>query len=323
MIKLAVDAMGMDKGSEVAVEGILDFLNTYKDVELTVFGKKEELTLLEGKCNIIDCRDVMEMEDGALAILRKKETSMIKAIDYVKTHDLDGVVSGGSTGAFLTAATVYLKLIEGVERAALVSPFPTKDGGNVIILDIGASSENTPQQLLGFAKMGRIFSRAYNNIETPRIYLLSNGAEDKKGSDLVKEAHKLIRESELEGFKGNIEGRDVLYGEADVVVCGGFDGNILLKTAEGTAKVMSDMLKEGFKKNIFTKIGYLFSRSGIKILKERMNYKKYGGAMLVGVNKVVVKAHGSSDGYSFFNALRVSYELAKKEMVNKLKEEMK
>ena len=323
MIKLAVDAMGMDKGSKVAVEGILDFLNTYKDVELTVFGKKEELTLLEGKCNIVDCNEVMGMEDGALAILRKKETSMIKAVDFAKSSEIDGVVSGGSTGAFLTAATVYLKLIDGVERAALVSPFPTKTGGNVIILDIGANSENTPDQLVGFAKMGRIFAKSYNNIETPRVYLLSNGAEEKKGSDLVKETHKLLKDSNFEGFKGNIEGRDVLYGEADVVVCGGFDGNVLLKTAEGTAKMMSDMMKEGFKKNIFTKVGYLFARSGMKLIKERMNYKKYGGAMLVGVNKVVVKAHGSSDGYSFFNALRVCYELASKDMVNKLKEEMK
>ena len=323
MIKLAVDAMGMDKGSEVAVKGILDFLNVYKDVELTVFGKKEELALLEGKCNIVDCNEVMGMEDGALAILRKKETSMIKAVDFAKSEEIDGVVSGGSTGAFLTAATVYLKLIEGVERAALVSPFPTKDGGNVIILDIGANSENTPEQLVCFAKMGRTFAKAYNNIETPRVYLLSNGAEEKKGSDLVKETHQLLKNMEFEGFKGNIEGRDVLYGSADVVVSGGFAGNVLLKTAEGTAKVMADMLKEGFKKNIFTKIGYLFSKSGVKILKERMDYKKYGGAMLVGVNKVVVKAHGSSDAYSFYNALRVCYELASKNMVAKLKEEMK
>ena len=323
MIKLAVDAMGMDKGSKVAVDGILDFLEAYKDVELTVFGNKEELTLLEGKCNVVDCKEVMGMEDGALAILRKKETSMIKAVDFAKGEDIDGVVSGGSTGAFLTAATVYLKLIEGVERAALVSPFPTKDGGNVIILDIGANSENTPEHLVGFAKMGRTFAKAYNNIESPRVYLLSNGAEEKKGSDLVKETHQLLKNSEFEGFKGNIEGRDVLYGSADVVVCGGFDGNVLLKTAEGTAKMMSDMMKEGFKKNLLTKIGYVFARGGMKLIKERMNYKKYGGAMLVGVNKVVVKAHGSSDAYSFYNALRVCYELASKDMVNKLKEEMK
>ena len=323
MVKIAVDVMGMDKGSKVAVDAILHFLDLYKDVELTVFGKEEELALLNGKCNIVNCDEVMGMEDGALAILRKKETSMIKAVEYAKNEGVDGVVSGGSTGAFLTASTINLKLIEGIQRAALVSPFPTVKDKNVIVLDIGANSENTPAHLLEFAKMGKIFAKAFNNLENPDIYLLSNGAEEKKGSDLVKEAHKLIKESNLEGFKGNIEARYALSGDADVIVCGGFDGNILLKSCEGTAKAMSQMLKEGFKKNIFTKIGYLFAKSGVDYVREKMNYKQYGGAMLVGVNKVVVKAHGSSDELCFFSALKVCYDLIKKDVVNKMKEEMK
>ena len=323
MRKIAVDVMGMDKGSAVAVEAIVHFVDLYKDVELTVFGKKEELTKLEGKCEIVDCREVMDMEDGALAILRKKETSMIKAIDYAKNNDFDAVISGGSTGAFLTAATVYFKLIEGVERAALLSPFPTIKDKNVIVLDIGANSDNTPEHLLGFAKMGRVFSKVYNNLETPEVYLLSNGAEEKKGSELVKQAHKLIKESNLEGFKGNIEARYVLNGDADVVVAGGFDGNILLKSLEGMAKTMSSMLKTGFKKNIFTMLGYLLARGGVNYVRDKMDYKKYGGAMLLGVNKVVVKAHGSSDELAFYNALKVCYNLIKKDVVNKMKEEMK
>ena len=323
MKKIAIDVMGMDKGSSVAVEGILEFLKSYKDVELVVFGKKEELAKLEGKCKIVDCNEVMGMEDGALAILRKKETSMIKAIDYAKDNDFDGIVSGGSTGAFLTASTIYFKLIEGVERAALLSPFPTIGEKNVIVLDIGANSDNTPEHLLGFAKMGRVFSKVYNNLENPDLYLLSNGAEEKKGSELVKNAHKLIKESGLEGFKGNIEARYVLNGDADVVIVGGFDGNILLKSLEGMAKTMSSMLKTGFKKNIFTMLGYLLARGGVNYVKNKMDYKKYGGAMFVGVNKVVVKAHGSSDEVAFFNALRVCYELVEKDVVSKMKEEMK
>lgn len=323
MIKIAIDVMGMDKGSKVAKDAILRFLNEYKDVELVAFGNEDELEELKGKCKIIDSKEVMGMEDGALAILRKKETSMIKAINYTKENDFDGVVSGGSTGAFLTASTIYLKLIEGIERAALVSPFPTIKDKNVIILDIGANSDNVPSHLVDFAKMGKVFSSVYNDIEEPSVYLLSNGAEEKKGSELVKEAHKLLKESELKGFKGNIEARYVLDGEADVVVCGGFAGNVLLKSMEGIAKTMSSMLKAGFKKNVFTKIGYLFSRSGVKQLKEKMDYKKYGGAMLVGVNKVVVKAHGSSDEEAFYSALKVTYNLIKKDVVNKMKEEMK
>ena len=323
MIKMAVDVMGMDKGSEIGVKAIKKFLSEFKDVELVAFGKETELKELNELCKVINCEDVMGMEDGALAILRKKQTSMIKAIDYTKEHDFDGVVSGGSTGAFLTASTIYLKLIEGVQRAALVSPFPTLKDKNVIVLDIGANSDNTPDQLLEFAKMGRTFAKVYNDLEEPNIYLLSNGAEEKKGSEVVKQAHQLIKDSNLEGFKGNIEARYVLNGDADVVVAGGFDGNILLKSIEGTAKAMSTMLKQGFKKNIFTMIGYLFAKSGVNQVKEKMNYKQYGGAMFIGVNKVVVKAHGSSDELAFYNALKVCYNLIKKDVVNKMKEEMK
>lgn len=323
MIKIAVDAMGSDKGSSIVVEAVKKFLNDYKDVELTVYGKQEELSELNGLVKIVDCKDVMGMEDGALQIMRKKETSMIKAIEGAKNDDLDGVVSAGSTGAFLTASTIYLKLIDGIQRAALVSPFPTEGEKSVIILDIGANNENTPEHLVEFAKMGKVFSKVYNNVESPRVYLLSNGAEEKKGSPVVKEAHQLLKNSNFEGFKGNMEARYILSGEADVVVCNGFDGNVVLKGTEGTAKLMTSLLKKAFKKNIFTKIGYLFARSGIKEMQAKMDYKSYGGAMLLGVNKVVVKGHGSSDARSFYHAIRVTYELVKKDMITKIKEELK
>lgn len=323
MIKIAVDAMGSDNGSPIVVEAVKKFLNDYKDVELTVYGKVEELKELDGLVKIVDCRDVMGMEDGALQIMRRKETSMIKAIEGAKNDDLDGVVSAGSTGAFLTAATIYLKLIDGLQRAALVSPFPTLGEKSVIILDIGANNENTPEHLVQFAQMGKIFSKVYNDVKEPRVYLLSNGAEEKKGSPVVKQAHQMLKESNFEGFKGNMEARYILSGDADVVVCGGFEGNIVLKGTEGTAKMMSTLLKRGFKKNIFTKIGYLFAKSGVNDMKDKMDYKRYGGAMLLGVNKVVVKGHGSSDARSFYHAIRVTYELIKKDMISKMKEELK
>ncbi len=323
MIKIAVDAMGSDNGSKIVVEAVKNFLNDYKDVEFVVYGKKEELVELEGLTKIVDCADVMGMEDGALQVMRKKETSMIKAIEGAKNDNLDGVVSAGSTGAFLTASTIYLKLIAGLQRAALVSPFPTIGEKSVILLDIGANNENTAEHLLEFAKLGKVFSKVYNDVEKPRIYLLSNGAEEKKGSPLIKEAHQLIKNSNLEGFKGNMEARYILSGDADVVVCPGFDGNVVLKNTEGTAKLFSNLLKKAFKKNIFTKIGYLFARSGIKEMQTKMDYKSYGGAMLLGVNKVVVKGHGSSDARAFYHAIRVTYELIKKDMITKIKEELK
>ena len=323
MIKIAVDAMGSDKGSSIVVKAVKNFLSDYKDVELSVYGKKEELSELEGLVKIVDCRDVMGMEDGALQIMRRKETSMIKAIEGAKNEDLDGVVSAGSTGAFLTASTIYLKLIDGLQRAALVSPFPTAGEKSVIILDIGANNENTPEHLVEFAKMGKVFSKVYNDVKEPRVYLLSNGAEEKKGSPVVKEAHQLLKNSNFEGFKGNMEARYILSGEADVVVCNGFDGNVVLKGTEGTAKLFSTLLKQAFKKNIFTKIGYLFAKSGIKDMQAKMDYKSYGGAMLLGVNKVVVKGHGSSDARSFYHAIRVTYDLIKKDMISKIKEGLK
>ena len=323
MIKIAVDAMGSDKGSSIVVEAVKKFLNDYKDVELIVYGKQEELNELQGLVRIVDCKDVMGMEDGALQIMRRKETSMIKAIEGAKNEDFDGVVSAGSTGAFLTASTIYLKLIDGLQRAALVSPFPTAGEKSVIILDIGANNENTPEHLVQFAQMGKVFSKVYNSVKEPRVYLLSNGAEEKKGSPVVKEAHQLLKNSNFEGFKGNMEARYILSGDADVVVCNGFDGNVVLKGTEGTAKLMTTLLKKAFKKNIFTKIGYLFAKSGIKEMQEKMDYKSYGGAMLLGVNKVVVKGHGSSDARAFYHAIRVTYELIKKDMISKIKEELK
>lgn len=321
MYKIAIDAMGNDKGSGIIVKAIKNFLQDYHDVELIVCGKKEELKELKGFVKIIDARDVMGMEDGALEVMRRKESSMIKAIELAKNGEADAVVSAGSTAAFLTAATIHLKLMKGVSRAALTTPFPTKDGSNVVLLDIGANNENTAEQLLLFARMGKIFTQVYKDVKVPRMYLLSNGAEEKKGSPVIKKAHQLIKESKIEGFKGNIEARYVLSGEADVVVTGGFEGNIFLKSTEGTASMMSDLLKKAFKKNIFTKVGYLLAKSGMEEMKTTMDYKSYGGALLLGVNKVVVKGHGSSDAYAFYNAIRVAYDMNKKKIIEKMKRE--
>ncbi len=322
MIKLAVDAMGSDKGSPIVVEAIKKFHEEHKDVEFYVCGKKEELTELESFCTIIDARDVMQMEDGALEVMRKRETSMMKAVELVANGTCEGVVSAGSTGGFLTAATIKLKLIPGVLRAALLTTFPTLDGKGVVITDIGASNENTPEHLAQFARIGSIFAKSVRKVESPRVYLLSNGAEEKKGTPLIKEAHQLIKNSNFEYFKGNLEARYALTGEADVIITNGFDGNVLLKSTEGTAKMMSTLLKKAFKKNIFTKIGYLFARSGIKEMTKTMDYKQYGGAMLIGVNGVVVKGHGSSDAYSFYNAIRVTKEMVESGVVASLKEAM-
>ena len=321
MYKIVVDAMGGDLGSPVVVEAVNRFLLDNNDVEITVVGKQEELSALEGKCRIIDARDVVPMEAGALEVMRLKNSSMMMAIKTMKDENLDAVVSCGSTGGFLSAATINLKMIPGVKRAALVAPFPTQiKGKNVVILDIGANNENSPEELVQFALMGRLNSQAVYGVETPKVYLLSNGVEEGKGAPEVKGAYKLLQESKFEGFMGNIEARYALNGDADVVVADGFSGNIFLKASEGIAKIMSGMIKKAFKRNLWSKIGYLHVRKGMKEMSETMDYKSTGGAMLLGVNGNVVKAHGSSDAKSFYSALRVAKKLAMNDVVNKIKQ---
>ena len=320
MYKIVVDAMGGDLGPSVIIEAIKIFLSENSDVEITIAGKKEELSDLEGLCRILDARDVVPMEAGALEVMRLKNSSMMMAIKTMKEENLDAVVSCGSTGGFLSAATINLKMIPGVKRAALVAPFPTKIKGKfVVILDIGANNENSPEELVQFALMGKLYSEAVYGTKEPSVYLLNNGAEEGKGAPEIKEAYKLLKESNFAGFKGNIEARYALSGDADVVVADGFTGNIFLKSSEGMAKMMSGMIKSAFKRNLWSKIGYLHVRKGMKEMTETMDYKSTGGAMLLGVNGNVVKAHGSSDAKSFYHALRVAKKLAENDVVNKIK----
>ena len=322
-MKIAVDAMGGDNGSKPIIEAIKEFKKDHQDVEIVVFGKEEELFELSSIARIVNAPDIVPMEAGALEVLRMKNSSMCKAISTMKEEGFDAVVSAGSTGGFLSAATLILKTIPGVKRSALVTAFPTKiKGKKVVVLDVGANNENSAEELVQFAHMGKAYNEALFNTENPKTYLLSNGSEAHKGSPLVKEAHKLLKENNFPGFMGNLEARDVLNGDADILVADGFSGNILLKGMEGLAKMMSSMIKENFKKNLWTKLGYLHVRGGFKNMSETMDYKSTGGAMLLGINGVVIKAHGNSDAYSFKNALRVAAQMVSYDVVNKIKESL-
>ena len=320
-MKIAVDAMGGDNGSKPVIEAIKEFKKTNQDVEIVVFGKEEELFELSSIAKIVNAPDIVPMEAGALEVLRMKNSSMCKAISTMKEENYDAVVSCGSTGGFLSAATLILKTIPGVKRSALVTAFPTKiKGKKVVVLDVGANNDNSAEELRQFAYMGKAYNEAVFGTKEPKTYLLSNGSEDHKGSPLVKETHKLLKEENFPGFMGNMEARDVLNGDADILVADGFSGNVLLKGMEGVAKMMSSMIKNNFKKNLWTKLGYLHVRKGFKDMSETMDYKSTGGAMLLGINGVVVKAHGNSDAYSFFNALRVAKLMVSYDVVNKIKE---
>ena len=320
-MKIAVDAMGGDNGSKPIIEAIKEFKKENQDVEIVVFGKEEELFELSSIAKIVNAPDIVPMEAGALEVLRMKNSSMCKAISTMKEENYDAVVSCGSTGGFLSAATLILKTIPGVKRSALVTAFPTKiKGKKVVVLDVGASNDNSAEELRQFAYMGKAYNEALFNTKEPKTYLLSNGAEEHKGSPLVKETHKLLKEENFPGFMGNMEARDVLNGDADILVADGFSGNVLLKGMEGVAKMFGSMIKDAFKKNLWTKLGYLHVRKGFKNISETMDYKSTGGAMLLGINGVVVKAHGNSDAFSFYSALKVAKLMVSYDVVNKIKE---
>ena len=319
MIKIAVDTLGGDNGSAPIVEGIIQFLKDNKDVCIYAVGKKEELKKLEGVCEIVDAPDIVPMESGPLEVMRMKNSSMYQTVMLAKEGKVDAIVSSGSTGGFLSSSTLLLKTIPGVNRAAFIAPFPTKIKGHyVVILDIGASNENSPEELRQFAVIGSLYSEHILGVENPKIYLLSNGTEPGKGSPTGKQAYKLLKDNP--NFKGNIEARNALSGEADVIVTDGFTGNVYLKASEGMAKMMSGFIKDIFKKNLWTKLGYLHVRKGFKNMSETMDYKSTGGAMLLGVNGVVVKVHGNTDAYSMYCAINVAKKLVDKDIANKIKE---
>ena len=322
-MKIAVDAMGGDNGSAIVIDAVKQFIKDYPNDEIIVFGKKEELEDLSSICRIVDAPEIVPMEAGALEVIRMKNSSMCKAINTMKEENFDAIVSAGSTGGFLSAATLILKTIPGVKRSALVTAFPTKiKGKKVVVLDVGANNENNADELVQFAYMGKAYNEALFGNKEPKTYLLSNGAESHKGSPLVKETYELMLKNNFEGFKGNMEARDVLNGDADILVSDGFSGNVLLKGMEGIAKMMSSMIKANFKKNLWTKLGYLHVKGGFDNMSETMDYKSVGGAMLLGINGVVIKAHGNSDAYSFKNALRVAHQMVEHDVVNKIKESL-
>ena len=321
-MKIVLDMMGSDHGSQATKEGARLFHKRHPEIDLVLVGKKDELSDMDG-FEIVEAEDVVEMDMGAIEVLRKKESSLVKAVTYCAKNGCDAVVSAGSTGAFLSASAIVLKKINGILRPALLTNFPNlKTGGQVTILDIGASIRNTPEELCQFALMGTLYAEAVNGCRSPKVRLLSNGIEEGKGSDEGKAAYKLLKEDHSVNFQGNVEASKVLTGDSDVVVTSGYDGNVLLKSTEGAAKGMSGLIKKAFMRNIFSKLGYLLSKKGFDGLKKTLDPRSTGGALLCGVRAVAVKAHGNSDGLGFSNAIEVAYRLANKGIVESLEKAM-
>jgi len=307
-LKIAVDAFGGDNAPEAIVKGCIDAVKEC-DAELILVGRESVLAdmlqnadIPSGRISIHHAEEVIETGDSPVeAIRRKKDSSLLVSLGLVKSGEADAVVSAGNTGAYLAGAFRILGRMEGVKRPALTTVLPTIANPGVI-LDVGANVDCRPQQLVQFAQMGAVYAENVLGIQNPRVGLLNIGAEEAKGNAVTKETYQLLKDVPL-NFVGNIEPRDVPYGMADVIVCDGFTGNVVIKLIEGTASALFSMLKDVFYKNTATKLAAGILKPGLKTVKGHMDYSEYGGAPFLGIDGVVFKAHGSSDAKAIKNAI--------------------
>jgi glycerol-3-phosphate acyltransferase PlsX len=309
-MRIAIDAMGGDNAPKAIVEGALLAVKEY-DVEVSLVGIRSEIEkyLTEEdknneKVTIIEATEIIENSDSPVtAIRQKKDSSLVIGLKQVKEGSCDALLSAGSTGAFLAGSLLKVGRIKGIDRPALSPLLPTAKG-MCMVVDAGANAECKPKNLEQFAIMGSIYMEKVMGIENPRVGLLNVGTEEGKGNELTKQSYELLKKLDNINFVGNIEARDVAEGVCDVCVCDGFVGNVLLKTTEGVAQVIFDMLKSMFMESTVTKLAALMLKKGIRGFKKKFDYKEYGGAPFLGINGIMIKAHGSSDARAIKNAIR-------------------
>ena len=335
-MKIILDAMGGDHAPEAPVLGAIAAARDF-GAQITLVGKGEQILEAMRKNGISDlpagmeianADDVVDMHDDPASVVRKrKNSSMIVGLKMLADGQGDAFVSAGSTGALLTGATLVVKRVKGIRRAAMGPCMPTKTGGKVVICDCGANAECTPEFLLQFGLVGSLFAKKTLGVAKPRVGLLNIGTEDSKGMPLQKEAYALLTAASEKGlihFVGNVEARAVPQGEVDVVVCDGFSGNVLIKSIEGTAMFMGSLMKHKiFKRNFLSKIGYLFCKKGVDEVMKMMDYREIGGTQFLGIKKPVIKAHGSSDALAFRNAVRQAMDAAEADFSAELEEGLK
>ena len=316
-MKIIMDAMGGDNAPQAPVLGAVEAAKTY-GTKITLVGRGEEILDVLKQAGIEDlpdgieiCNadDVVDMHDDPASIVHKrKNSSMVIGLKMLAEGQGDAFISAGSTGALLTGATLIVKRVKGIRRAAMGPAMPNKTGGKTVILDCGANAECTPEFLLQFGLVGSLYVKKTFGIANPKVGLLNIGTEDSKGTPLQKEAYALLKQAadqDLINFVGNVEARDVPLGAVDVVVCDGFSGNVLLKSIEGTAMFMGSLMKHKiFKRNVLSAIGYLFCKKGVNEVMGMLDYRTIGGTEFLGIRKPVIKAHGSSDAVAFRNAVR-------------------
>ncbi len=326
-MRIAVDAMGGDFAPEEIVKGALRAVGFYSDITVILVGQKDKIiaclpeTGITPQIEIYEASEVVGMDEHpASAIKKKKDSSIVVATKLVKEGEADALVSAGNTGAQMAAALLGLGRIKGINRPAIGTVIPTLREGK-LLLDVGANPDAKPENLLQYGVMGSIYAEKILGIKNPKVALLNIGSEEGKGNELVQAAYSLFKTSNL-NFIGNVEGRDIPYGTADVIVCDAFVGNIVLKTIEGMASSLFQLIKQKITANTVRKIGALLIKPGLKEIAHSLDYAEYGGAPLLGVNGTSIICHGSSNEKAIFNAIRVAKECVEEEIIDKIKIEL-
>lgn len=329
-MRIAIDGMGGDNAPAAVVDGIIQAISEYSDLEFFITGPEETIKAELSKRNysgnkivIIDAKEVISTnEHPVMAIRKKKDSSLCKALNLVKEKKCDAIISAGSTGAFLAGCNFIVGRIKGVKRPALAPIMPGKNAP-FMILDAGANVDCKPEYLVQFAHMGKEYYKGVLKNENPSIGLVNIGVEEEKGNELTKNTYQLLKNEDTLNFVGNIEPRDVTLGDTNVLVCDGFAGNTILKMYEGTASTVLKIIKdEMLSSGVKSKLGALLLKPVFSNIKKKFDYKEYGGAPFLGVNGICIKAHGSSDGKAFKNAIRQSKQFYDNKVLYKIKEDL-
>lgn len=331
MIRIAVDVYGGDNAPGCVIDGSIRAMEQMKDIAIQFYGAEEEVrTLLKEKTydaarvQIVDAPDVITNHDSpTLAIRRKLNSSLVRAMDAVKKGEADALVTAGSTGATLAGGIFRVGRIKGIDRPALAPVMPTAAGTPVILVDCGANADCKPEYLVQFALMGQAYMKGVMGVENPKVGLLNIGAEDEKGDELRKAAFPLLKECKQIDFYGNVEAREALSGCVQVLVCDGFSGNILLKSTEGTVSLLMGKIKGAFYSSLRSKIGALLIKPALKGVLKQLDYEQYGGAALLGVTGPMVKAHGSSSAKAYCFAIHQARNMVEGNVVSIITQQLK
>jgi glycerol-3-phosphate acyltransferase PlsX len=330
-MRIALDAMGGDHAPGKIISGAIKASNLFPDITIILVGKedviKRELSehqYNEKQIELLHADEIIGMgETPARAIRSKKDSSIVRGLELVKEKKADAFISAGNTGAVMAGSLFKIGRIKGLNRPSILINFPSVNG-QTIVMDNGANADCKPENLLEFAIMGQVYARQITGIAEPRVGLLSIGEEKEKGNQLVKEAHELFeKDSRIINFIGNVEGRDIFNGNCDLVICDGFVGNVVLKTTEGVASLMFKLLKDALTCNFRAKLGALLLKPYLKVLKDKTDYRQYGGAPLLGINGVVIISHGSSDEVAIMNAIKAARKTVQEKIVELITEEIK